>query len=426
MYLAEHNKLKDYRAIKCISKTRSTPPSLLQEADLLKNLRHPGIPIIYDVEEDNEYYYIVEEYVQGLSLLRYFEEEQEVSQEVILDFAIQLCDILDYLHLQKPQPIFYLDLKPEHIILSGGQLKLIDFGMATIGCRKENTVGFTCEFAAPEKYSGKDMDCRTDIYELGSVLFYLIFHQYYPGKSKKYPPRRKVISKKLEKILIKMLQENPNKRYQSIQALRMDLLKLKHHGSEGRHLKKDIFIMGCAPRVGTTHIAISLVSYLNKQQSDSAVYVEENSSGLLRMLMETFMDIKESGGIIFFDHFVGIPQYGESFQVEVNAPLQVKDYGTQRLRLCMSAKDEAERELLIYVMDGSCWLWSKAAEELKELEEMFEVKVVLNSEDAVLKKRLENYLKKDVLSFNRQSNPFYLSKQRVQFWESFKKGGIVN
>ena len=69
VFLAEHRKLKAYRAVKCISKnSHSMQPQFLLEADILKNLKHPGIPTIYDVEEDNESFYIIEEYIQGQSL----------------------------------------------------------------------------------------------------------------------------------------------------------------------------------------------------------------------------------------------------------------------------------------------------------------------------------------------------------------------
>ena len=66
VFLAEHRKLKAYRAVKCMKKTADEKcPQFLLEADLLKNLKHPGIPTIYDVEEDNENYYIIEERYNG-------------------------------------------------------------------------------------------------------------------------------------------------------------------------------------------------------------------------------------------------------------------------------------------------------------------------------------------------------------------------
>ena len=68
VYLAEHIKLKAKRVIKCVSKNQLMYQQFLAEAMLLKNLKHPGIPIIFDLEEDEEYLYIIEEYIQGDSL----------------------------------------------------------------------------------------------------------------------------------------------------------------------------------------------------------------------------------------------------------------------------------------------------------------------------------------------------------------------
>ena len=94
------------------------------------SLCHPGIPRVYDMEEDMDNYYLVEEYIPGESLEAYLSQQQSISQNLFFTFCEQLCDIFDYLHTQSKVPILYPDLKPEHLILCGSQLKLIDFGIA--------------------------------------------------------------------------------------------------------------------------------------------------------------------------------------------------------------------------------------------------------------------------------------------------------
>lgn len=137
VYLAEHLKLKIFRAIKCIPRNTAETSSFSldsgfpMEAELLKNLNHPGIPLIYDIDEDDDFIYMVEEYIQGESLDTFVLHPRDISPELILKIGIQLCDILDYLHHLSPYPILYQDLKPEHIILCGNQVKLIDFGIAS-------------------------------------------------------------------------------------------------------------------------------------------------------------------------------------------------------------------------------------------------------------------------------------------------------
>ena len=84
VYLAEHLKLKIFRAIKRIPKCLTEKSSLSQEvdfpqeADLLKNLNHPGIPLIYDIDEDDDYIYMIEEFIQGESLDTYVLHQRDI------------------------------------------------------------------------------------------------------------------------------------------------------------------------------------------------------------------------------------------------------------------------------------------------------------------------------------------------------------
>ena len=129
------------------------PSSILSEANILAKLRHPGIPIVYDIEEDEAFYYIIEEYVEGESLEKLL-WNTSVSQEYMIQIGIQLCGIVSFLHSQKPFPVLHQDLKPSHIIVCGNQVKLIDFGIASyITSRGKNYQNYgTKGFAAPEQY----------------------------------------------------------------------------------------------------------------------------------------------------------------------------------------------------------------------------------------------------------------------------------
>ena len=122
----------DLYVIKGIRKNPATPEHFFLEASLLQDLNHPGIPILHETQEDASFFYIVEEYIYGDSLDQYLLYHQHISQDTFLQFAMQLCNIMEYLHTRNPNPILYLDLKPEHIIVCGNQLKLIDFGIAKI------------------------------------------------------------------------------------------------------------------------------------------------------------------------------------------------------------------------------------------------------------------------------------------------------
>ena len=105
--------------------------SFKNEVTSLRNLKHPNIPIIYDIEEDEDYYYIIEEFIEGESLRAYRLNHGFITESKVLDFTIQLCDVIDTLHSSK-ESILYLDLKPNNIIICKDVLKLIDFGAAIL------------------------------------------------------------------------------------------------------------------------------------------------------------------------------------------------------------------------------------------------------------------------------------------------------
>lgn len=168
--LAVHLGLHEYRAIKRVPKEEG---SRLREAEILKTLRHPGIPVIYDLYESQEYYYIVQEYLEGRSLSALVQERGSLTRAEILWYGSELCRILVYLHSLKPNPILHLDLQPKNLLICGGTLKLIDFGQSVFASAQTGTEPrfATPGFAAPELYRNEIPDERADIYAIGALLF---------------------------------------------------------------------------------------------------------------------------------------------------------------------------------------------------------------------------------------------------------------
>ena len=109
VYLVRHTALDTLRVAKVIRKADMDSDTILREARLIKNLKHSHIPVIYDIEEDEHFFYIIEEFIQGQSIDT-FVSYQKISHELLIKFGIQLCDILDYLHHLMPYPILYLSL----------------------------------------------------------------------------------------------------------------------------------------------------------------------------------------------------------------------------------------------------------------------------------------------------------------------------
>lgn len=150
----------------------------LREALLLARLSHPAIPTLYDYFFEEGYWYLVMEYLPGPTLAAHIRQYAPLPPLEALNYAMQLCDVLDYLHRQTPAIVFR-DLKPSNVILSPeGRLMLVDFGIARYF--KEGQINDTTDFgspgyAPPELYEGSGQtDGRSDLYSLGVILHEMV------------------------------------------------------------------------------------------------------------------------------------------------------------------------------------------------------------------------------------------------------------
>ena len=204
--------------------------SLLAEANLMKKLDHPNLPRIVDIIETGETLFVVMDYIEGESLEKIVQLYGPQPEEVVIDWAKQLCMVLGYLHNQNP-PIIYRDMKPANVMLKPeGTLKVIDFGIAReykIDSLKDTTNLGTRGYAAPEQYEGKGQtDQRTDIYCLGVTLHHLLTGKYpeeYPYELIPITEFNPMLSGGLERIIMNCTQRNPENRYQNCDELLYDL-----------------------------------------------------------------------------------------------------------------------------------------------------------------------------------------------------------
>jgi outer membrane protein assembly factor BamB/tRNA A-37 threonylcarbamoyl transferase component Bud32 len=148
-----------------------------REAGLLATLSHPAIPKVYDFFEEHGRVYLVQEMIPGKDLETIQEEEgRPIEESRVANWAIQICDVLSYLHGHKPEPIVFRDMKPSNILLMPGErVVLIDFGIARIldpNQRKGTMIG-TEGYAPPEQYRGV-AEPRGDLYALGASLHHLL------------------------------------------------------------------------------------------------------------------------------------------------------------------------------------------------------------------------------------------------------------
>ena len=130
VYLALHLELKEYRAVKRVPKVSVGYEEFKKEALLLSSLDHAGIPKVYDLEEDESYSYLIEEYLEGESLYALVKSQGYLNQEAVLRIGVQVCDLVHYLHSAGETPVLYLDLQPGNLLFCHGCVKLLDFDHA--------------------------------------------------------------------------------------------------------------------------------------------------------------------------------------------------------------------------------------------------------------------------------------------------------
>ncbi|WP_409346921.1 serine/threonine protein kinase [Paenibacillus sp. MBLB4367] len=232
VYLAEDAKLPGKRwAVKESLRHARDPRGFADEAEVLARLEHPFIPKLVDFypPDDEGYSYLIMDYVRGKTLDTLFaENRRELAVARVVKYAVQLCELFDYLHAFVPKPIIYRDLKPANVMIDEqDNVRLIDFGVARhySSDRLADTVQLgTVGFAAPEQFRGLQTDARTDLYTLGSSMFYLLSGgKCYSGDPAMWRQMRRDVPEWLSSIVRRLLSVKPEDRYQTAGQLKQAL-----------------------------------------------------------------------------------------------------------------------------------------------------------------------------------------------------------
>ncbi len=203
-----------------------------REANILVTLNHFSIPKIFDYFSLEERSYLVLEYVHGKDLEAVLSETTGMlGEDQVIGWAIEICDVLEYLHGHKPEPIIFRDLKPSNIMINHqGHVVLVDFGIAkTFQTGQKGTMIGTEGYSPPEQYRG-DATMRADIYSLGATLHHLLTRRdprLEPPFSFDERPVRILnpeVSVELEAVLQTALQYNPEERFPSAADMKKALL----------------------------------------------------------------------------------------------------------------------------------------------------------------------------------------------------------
>ena len=207
-----------------------------REANLLATLSHPAIPKVYDFFDQNDRAYIVMEYINGSDLEALLVKTKRLPMDKIIEWAIDLCDVLHYLHSYQPEPIIFRDMKPANVMIDSlGKVRLIDFGIAKIfdsGAKRHTQIG-TEGYSAPEQYKGL-VTPLSDIYGLGATLHHVITREdprlqapftFVERPIDRYNPEA---TPQLKAIIEKALSFEPENRFKSCLEMKQALEALRY------------------------------------------------------------------------------------------------------------------------------------------------------------------------------------------------------
>jgi serine/threonine protein kinase len=213
-----------------------------REAALLGRLSHPNLPHIYDAFNERGRSYLVMDFIDGKTLLQLLKESgfRPLPVAQVLGYALQLCDVLAYLHQQHP-PIIFRDLKPTNVMVTAnGHVFLIDFGIARIfkeGQEQDTALLGSPGYAAPEQHGSAQTNPRSDLYSLGATLHCCLTGRdpYNADDRFRFPPVRQYnpqVPVELDQLIQRLLALDERQRPASAVEVQQVLLKIGQQATE--------------------------------------------------------------------------------------------------------------------------------------------------------------------------------------------------
>lgn len=265
----------------------------------IEKLNIANIPEIYEIINLDDRLVVIEEYINGSSLEEILEESKQISEGQVINYMIDLINILEELHFSSSN-IIHRDIKPSNIMVNNdGVLKLIDFDISRLHKSEktnDTTLLGTFGYAAPEQFGFDQSDARTDIYSIGATMNMLL-----TGKL----PKDKLYEGSLSRVIKKCIEMDSKKRFQDIGELKNALVKQKK-GKDGKNkyinrterfpgFRSDSLLIKLGASLWYIFIFMASVGYLSEEElSDNQIsdIVVALLLFLLTLLLGNYRNIK--------------------------------------------------------------------------------------------------------------------------------------
>ena len=288
VYKAKCHLLDRYVAVKVLKEQYTNDSDFVEkfknEATAAASLSHNNIVNVYDVGSENSINYIVMEYVNGKTLKKIITEDIRLSFPKAINIAIQIASGLECAHKNN---LIHRDIKPHNILVTeDGIAKVADFGIAKVAnsmtITNSNEIIGSAHYFSPEQAKGGFVDCTTDIYSLGIVMYEMVTGKVpYDADSavsiaikhiqEPVVPPKQIISdipESLNRLILKAMEKEPIKRYQSAKEMLIDLNRIKENSNSQIKLSnlEDDFTRVMAP------VTLNDINNNNKEQDQDLDY----------------------------------------------------------------------------------------------------------------------------------------------------------
>jgi len=233
VYKARQPALDRLVALKILPRKMALDPDFqgrfVREAKALGALSHPNIVAVHDFGAEGDLFFFVMEFIDGVNLRKVLRDRQ-FTPEQAFKIVPQLCDALEYAH---GEGVIHRDIKPENILIDKkGRVKIADFGLAKlVGNQPQamltqtNMVMGTPHYMAPEQVENpKSVDHRADIYSMGVVIYEMLTGELPIGHFE-LPSKKVQVDVRLDEVVLKALEKDPSRRYQSAGQVKEDVTR---------------------------------------------------------------------------------------------------------------------------------------------------------------------------------------------------------